>query len=365
MFAVAASVPAALAVVVAAPAVTRTLRRVGLVEAVEANLARLGVDLDDLHLHRVALGQHVFDRIHPPVGHARDVQQAVFGRRQLHEGAEGLDVDHRALELLAHLGLFDNQFDAALGLLAARIGRGDEDRAVLLDVDVRAGLLLQAADDLAARANDVANLVHRHVDRDDARRELGQLLARRGDLGQHGLEYARAPAFGLRQRLGQDVGGQALGLVVHLQSRDAFGRARDLEVHVAQEVLEALDVGQDDVAVAFLDKAHGHARDRALDGHAGVHQGQRRAAGRGHRRRAVGLHHLGDDADGVGEGLLVGQHRLERAAGQGAVPQFAALRGAHAAGLARAVGREVVVVDVTLALGRVDGVEALPLAEHP
>ena len=233
-----------------------------------------------------------------------------------------------------------------------------------MHLDGGAGLLLDTADDLATGADDVADLVNRNLDRDDARRVLGQLLARGGNLLEHGVEDEGAAALGLAERLGEDLGGQALGLVVHLQGGDALGRAADLEVHVAEEVLEALDVGQNDVLVTFLDEAHGHAGNGALDGHAGVHERERRAAGRRHGRRAVGLHDLGDDADGVRELLLVGDHRLERARRQGAVAELAALGGAHAADLAGAVRREVVLVDVALALDRIDRVEALPLVEH-
>ena len=39
--------------------------------------------------------------------------------------------------------------------------------------------------------------------------------------------------------------------------------AGDLEVHVAEVVLGALDVGEDDVVVAFLHQAHRDAADRA------------------------------------------------------------------------------------------------------
>ena len=39
------------------------------------------------------------------------------------------------------------------------VGRGDVDRAVVLDVDLGAGLLDDAADDLAAGSDDVADLV--------------------------------------------------------------------------------------------------------------------------------------------------------------------------------------------------------------
>ena len=36
-----------------------------------------------------------------------------------------------------------------------------------------------------------------------------------------------------------------------------FGGAGDLEVHVTEVILGALDVGEDDVVVALLDEAHG------------------------------------------------------------------------------------------------------------
>ena len=63
------------------------------------------------------------------------------------------------------------------------------------------------------------------------------------------------------------------------------GGAGDLEIHVAEVVLVALDVGEQDEFVArFLDEADRNAGHRLLDRHAGVHQGERSAADRGHRR---------------------------------------------------------------------------------
>ena len=56
-------------------------------------------------------------------------------------------------------------------------------------------------------------------------------------------------------------------LDVHLDRGDALAGAGDLEVHVAQRVFDALDVGQDGVLAlgrAVLgDQAHRHAGDRA------------------------------------------------------------------------------------------------------
>ena len=73
---------------------------------------------------------------------------------------------------------------------------------------------------------------------------------------------------------------------------------------------------------------------------------------------------LGHHANRVGELVLRGQDRQDGALGEGAVADFAALRGAHAAHFARAVRREVVLVHVALGFLRVDRVETLGLVEQ-
>ena len=140
--------------------------------------------------------------------------------------------------------------------------------------------------------------------------------------------------------------------------------AGDLEVHVAEGVLGAEDVGEGRVLAVVVDEAHGDAGDRRLDRHAGVHQRQRRAADRAHRGGAVGAQHLGHEAEGVGQLLERGHDRQQGPLGEEAVADLAALRAAHAAGLAVGVGRHVVVVHVAL-LGLVaQGVEQLVHLRH-
>ena len=99
-----------------------------------------------------------------------------------------------------------------------------------------------------------------------------------------------------------------------------------------------------------------------LDLHARVHQRERRAADRGHRRRAVRLEDVGDDADRVGELLHRRDHRQQGPLGERAVADVAALRAAHEARLPDREGREVVVVEVALGGLQPERVEALLLA---
>ena len=139
-------------------------------------------------------------------------------------------------------------------------------------------------------------------------------------------------------------------LDVHLDGGDALLGAADLEVHVAEVIFVAEDVGEDGVLVLQHDQAHRDARDRRLDGDAGVHQRERAAADRGHRRRAVRLGDLRDDADRVRELLLVRQHARERALGEVAVADLATARAAQRLRLADREGREVVVEQEALPL---------------
>ena len=84
----------------------------------------------------------------------------------------------------------------------------------------------------------------------------------------------QAGLAGLLQRFLHDGMGDVGHLDVHLQGGDAVLGAGDLEVHVAVVILGAGDVGQDGVLLAFHHQAHGDARDRSGNRHAGVHQRQ-------------------------------------------------------------------------------------------
>ena len=173
---------------------------------------------------------------------------------------------------------------------------------------------------------------------------------------------------GLGQRTGQDLGGDAVELGVELERGDEVTRAGDLEVHVAERVLGAEDVGQRDVLGLAVDltgdETHGDAGDRGPQRDAGLQQRQGRGADRAHRRRAVGAHRLGELADRVGELLAGRQHRQQGTARERTVADLAALGRAHATGLTGGERREDVLVHVAAVLLRGERVELLLHLEH-
>ena len=191
-------------------------------------------------------------------------------------------------------------------LAAASIGRSHVNRAIVFDVDLDAGLFDDAADHLAARSDDVSDLIGRNVERVNSRRVLRH--DRRG-LSASPRTSCRGCAGGPRRACSSAsfmiVDGDVRHLDIHLQPGDAVARAGDLEIHVAVVVFRARDVGQDGVLLAFHHQAHGDAAHVSGQRNAGIHQRQRGAADRGLRTGTVRFQNVADHAHGVGELVLV------------------------------------------------------------
>ena len=163
-------------------------------------------------------------------------------------------------------------------------------------------------------------------------------------------------------------GRDAVELGVELQRGDELLGAGDLEVHVAERVLGAEDVGQRDVLGLAVDRvgdeAHRDARDRRLAA------ARRRGAATASRRRpSPSRSSRWSRAPRRPAGSRTGTPRgsaapAERPLGERAVADLAALGRADPAGLAGGERREDVVVHVALRVLRGERVELLLHPEH-
>ena len=130
---------------------------------------------------------------------------------------------------------------------------------------------------------------------------------------------------------------------------DTFVGTGNLEVHVAVEVFQTLNIDHGHPAFAFGDQTAGDTGNGSLDRHTGVHQSQGRAAYGSLRGGTVGRDNFGYAADGVGEFFHGGQYGNQRTFCQCAMTDFATTRTTHRARFPYTVWREVVVMNITFA----------------
>src|SRR5436309_2473186 len=188
------------------------------------------VDLLHDHVEDVAAVDHIFDVTDATRPDVRNVQQAVGPLLQLHERAELRRLhDLRVVELVADLRLLGQRLDRrnGLGRLGA-VGGVDEDRAVLLDVDLHVVVGLERADRLAALADHHADLLGIDFDRRDARRMARELVPRFRDRLEHLVEDELACPLRLLELVAEALLRYRADLDVHLQRGDAVTGPRDL-----------------------------------------------------------------------------------------------------------------------------------------
>ncbi len=110
------------------------------------------------------------------------MDETVLGAEEVHEGAELHHLDDGAVIDLADFRIGRDRLDPLdRGLHRLAVGGGDLHGAVVLDVDLGAGLLDDLADHLAAGADHFADLVGGDLEGLDARRVFAELGAGVGE----------------------------------------------------------------------------------------------------------------------------------------------------------------------------------------
>ena len=193
----------------------------------EADALRLGIDADDLHLHRVADVHDLARMVDAPPGHVGDVQQAVDAA-EIDEGAVVGDVLDHAVDDLA---LFEAGHD-----LAALLGAGLFQHRAARDDDIAAA---------AIHLQDLEGLRHVHQRADVADRADVDLAAR-----QEGHGAVEIDGEAALDAVEDDAFDALVGLVLLLEPGPALLAPRLLarQHRLADRVLDALEIDLDLVA---------------------------------------------------------------------------------------------------------------------
>ena len=299
------------------------------------------------------------------VGHLGDVNHTILVVGQVDECAEVHQADNLAIVDFADFRLLNDGFDHLLGNRSIRCLDGrNGDNAVVVDVDLCTRFGNDLLDHAAALADDFTDLVRVDLHGGHLGRPVGYVRARLGDRLEHDLvQNAITGNAALLKRLLDDVRSQAIDLDVDLDGGDTLLGTSDLKVHIAVEVLDALDIGEGGFLAAVGNQAARDTGNRCLDRHASIHQSQGRTADRALRGRTVGRNNFRNQTQCVREFLDARDNRQQRTFCQRTMADLTTARAAGRAGFADREGREVIMMDITLFLFFKDGVELLRIAQ--
>src|SRR5580704_7234533 len=199
-------------------------------------------------------------------GDFADVQEAVGAGEEFDESAELREANDFAQVGFADFCGSGDVADHLQGRIAASAaGREDVHGAVFENVNLDAGGFDDGFDFLAARTDEVADLILRNLQLEEARSVGGDLRARFAERLFHGVKDLQAGFFRLGEGFAHHGDADAEYLDVHLQRGNARARAGDFEVHVAVVVFGAGDVGEDGIFFVIANnEAHGDPRTRSL-----------------------------------------------------------------------------------------------------
>ena len=137
-------------------------------------------------------------------------------------------------------------------------------------------------------------------------------------------------------------------LEIKLETSDAHFRSAEFEIHVAEVILAADNVGKRGVALErltfeFGNETDGNTGHRATERNTCIHERKHASADTGHRCGSIGFHHFAHDTNSVREILLTWHDWLDRALGKGTMSDLAAVLSTETTSLTHAERREVVV----------------------
>ena len=211
------------------------------------------------------------------------MQQTLLARKYLYESSEILDGNNLSVINLSGFRNGGDALDPVESLLhtllvcSEDVDSSDAGAVVLLllgDGNGGSGFLLDLLDNLSALADNGTDELSRDSDLDDTRSVRLEFRTRSVESLHHLAHNVLAGLVSLCKSLGHNLFREAIALDIHLGCSDTVLGSRYLEVHIAEMILIAENIGKDCIFAVLLDESHRNTCNRLLDLDTGVHKCQ-------------------------------------------------------------------------------------------
>ena len=221
------------------------------------------------------------------------MKQSVSSRDNVHERSETRNLNDNAV-----IGFTERRHVRICNLinhlrgLFCRIAacRSYVHGTVILNCNFGSGIFLNLVDNLALRPDYFANLVNRNGHRHNAR-SIRTHFCWLVNAFFNNFKNCRTSLTSLLQSTGENVCRNAVKLRIKLQGSNKFRSSRHFEIHVAESVFRAENIGKRFVSRHTVNiacnKSHCNSRNRRLNRNAGCKQRQSRSAYGTHGSRTV------------------------------------------------------------------------------
>ncbi len=297
------------------------------------------------------------------------MNHSLFARCKLNKCTELFDAYNLSGKDLSLLEVRSDDLNHALCFLHILIVyTADRYSTLVCDVDLHACALDNGVDCLSSLTNHITDLLRIDLDLDDLRSKFANRSTRcRNAFLNNLIEDILSCFLGTSDCFLYDLSCKTVDLNIHLDCSDTVMSSGYLEVHVAEEVLKTLDIGKNDIVIICItcNQTAGNTCNRFLDRYAGCLKGHSGRTDTCLGSRSVGLKSLGYCTNRIWEFLYAWKYRNKCSLSQCSMSDLTASRSSGRLGLTYRVGREVVMMHISLGcLELVKSVKSLSLCKR-
>ena len=281
------------------------------------------------------------------------MNHSFFTGSELNKCTKLFDAYYFPLEDLSFFEIGGNNLDhlhSSIHLLFIRTAHGY--LTIIGDINLYSGTSNNLINGLTTLSNHITNSIRINLNRDNLRCISSNFRSGSSDSRFHTIvHYIQSCLTTSRNSTFHNRSGQSMNLDIHLYCRDTFRGSCHFKIHISKEVFQPLNIcKQHKIIIRFSgNQTTGNTCHHLFNRYTGSHQRHTGCTSGSHGSGSIRLKSLGNGPDCIRELLLTGKYRNQSSFSQSAMTDLSSSGSAGRFGLAYGIGREIIVMHISLA----------------